>query len=183
MDKHRIDNISSTETILQQEEEVGTPCVIYDGAMYFSEGVASELRISCMVFRTLCAGNVRIHKEYPRLIEDCHIPLQESKSFELVSGLHPFRFKDLSIYKMKSIGSIASVDEKDLIEMAWGLANREQRFLWEIRPSSVQGSEWTDFLPKGFIERVGGRGLIIKWAPQKEVLSHESTGGFWSHCR
>ncbi|OWM66731.1 hypothetical protein CDL15_Pgr010382 [Punica granatum] len=153
MDKHRIDNISSTETILQQEEEVGTPCVIYDGAMYFSEGVASELRISCMVFRTLCAGNVRIHKEYPRLIEDCHIPLQ------------------------------ASVDEKDLIEMAWGLANREQRFLWEIRPSSVQGSEWTDFLPKGFIERVGGRGLIIKWAPQKEVLSHESTGGFWSHCR
>lgn len=81
-----------------------------------------------------------------------------------------------------SIGSIATVDEKELAEMAWGLANSQKPFLWVIRPGSVQGSEWSEMVPEGFTESVGQRGLIVKWAPQREVLRHESIGGFWSHC-
>ncbi|KDP42167.1 hypothetical protein JCGZ_02897 [Jatropha curcas] len=81
-----------------------------------------------------------------------------------------------------SLGSVASTDETELAEMAWGLANSKQRFLWVIRPGSVSGSEWIEFLPKGFLETVGEKGCIVKWAPQREVLAHPAVGGFWSHC-
>jgi UDP:flavonoid glycosyltransferase YjiC (YdhE family) len=38
-------------------------------------------------------------------------------------------------------------------------------------------------LPEGFMERVKGRGLVIKsWAPQVDVLGHPATGAFVSHC-
>ncbi|KAL4610711.1 hypothetical protein ACB092_08G070500 [Castanea dentata] len=68
-----------------------------------------------------------------------------------------------------SLGSIASMKKKELAEMAWGLANSKQPFLWVS-------------LPDGFKEAVGERRCIVKWAPQKEVLAHSAIGGFWSHC-
>uniref|UniRef100_A0A2N9F4Y5 Glycosyltransferase n=1 Tax=Fagus sylvatica TaxID=28930 RepID=A0A2N9F4Y5_FAGSY len=81
-----------------------------------------------------------------------------------------------------SFGSMVSMDEKELVEIAWGLANSEQPFLWVVRPGLVRGSEWIELLPESFKERVEGRGCIVKWAPQKEVLAHGAVGGFWSHC-
>ncbi|KAI5675099.1 hypothetical protein M9H77_06049 [Catharanthus roseus] len=81
-----------------------------------------------------------------------------------------------------SLGSLSTIDEKELQETAWGLANSDQPFLWVIRPSSVNESDWIEHLPEGFQEMVGDRGLIVKWAPQKEVLAHPAVGGFWSHC-
>ncbi|OAY61147.1 UDP-glucose iridoid glucosyltransferase [Manihot esculenta] len=81
-----------------------------------------------------------------------------------------------------SLGSLASTDEKELAEMAWGLANSNQPFLWVIRPGSIMGSDWIELLPQGFMESVGERGCIVKWAPQREVLAHPSVGGFWTHC-
>ncbi|KAF2294444.1 hypothetical protein GH714_011448 [Hevea brasiliensis] len=81
-----------------------------------------------------------------------------------------------------SLGSLASMAEKELAEMAWGLANSEQPFLWVIRPNSVCGSEWIELLPKDFKEAVEERGCIVKWAPQKELLANSAVGGFWSHC-
>ncbi|KAL6128159.1 hypothetical protein ACLB2K_071515 [Fragaria x ananassa] len=32
-----------------------------------------------------------------------------------------------------------------------------------------------------FHETLNGRGHIVKWAPQKEVLTHQSVGVFWTH--
>lgn len=35
----------------------------------------------------------------------------------------------------------------------------------------------------GFLERTKDKGLVVKsWAPQVEVLSHDSIGGFVTHC-
>ncbi|XAR60670.1 hypothetical protein NMG60_11034138 [Bertholletia excelsa] len=81
-----------------------------------------------------------------------------------------------------SLGSLANVDEKALAEMAWGLANSNQPFLWVIRPGSVVGSEWIELLPENFEKVVGERGYIAQWVPQKRVLAHRAVGGFWSHC-
>ncbi|KAK3001197.1 hypothetical protein RJ639_021819 [Escallonia herrerae] len=81
-----------------------------------------------------------------------------------------------------SLGSLATVDKKELAEMAWGLANSGQPFLWVVRPGSVRDSESPEVLPEGFKEKIGERGHVVKWAPQKEVLAHGAVGGFWSHC-
>ncbi|CAI9778739.1 unnamed protein product [Fraxinus pennsylvanica] len=80
-----------------------------------------------------------------------------------------------------SIGSLAIMDKKELIEMAWGLANSDQPFLWVVRPSSVSGSEWIECLPEGYEELTRESGCIVKWAPQKKVLAHPAVGVFWSH--
>ncbi|KAI7751471.1 hypothetical protein M8C21_020119 [Ambrosia artemisiifolia] len=80
-----------------------------------------------------------------------------------------------------SFGSIAQMSEAEFTNMAWGLANSKQRFLWVVRPGSVTGSQWLELLPKGFAEEVGERGCIVKWAPQQEVLAHQAIGCFWTH--
>ncbi|GAV56821.1 UDPGT domain-containing protein [Cephalotus follicularis] len=80
-----------------------------------------------------------------------------------------------------SFGSLAAVNEAEFLEIAWGLANCNQPFLWVVRPGSIRGSEWIELLPNGFLEILGGRGHIVKWAPQQEVLAHPATGGFWTH--
>ncbi|GAA0173925.1 transferase [Lithospermum erythrorhizon] len=81
-----------------------------------------------------------------------------------------------------SLGSITSINEKELIETAWGLIGSEQPFLWVIRDNSVNGADFNPQLPDGFEEIIGERGCIVKWAPQKKVLGHSAVGGFWTHC-
>ncbi|TKY47494.1 UDP-glycosyltransferase 76F1 [Spatholobus suberectus] len=80
-----------------------------------------------------------------------------------------------------SFGSIAAISEAEFLEIAWGLANSKQPFLWVIRPGLIRGSEWLEPLPSGFLENLGGRGYIVKWAPQELVLSHPAVGAFWTH--
>lgn len=80
-----------------------------------------------------------------------------------------------------SIGSLAVMEKKVIHEMAWGLANSKQPFLWVIRTDSASESEWK-LLPDEFSQTIGERGCIVKWAPQSEVLAHNAVGGFWSHC-
>ena len=36
-------------------------------------------------------------------------------------------------------------------------------------------------LPEGFEEATHGRGMVVPWAPQQEVLAHHAIGGFWTH--
>jgi hydroquinone glucosyltransferase len=69
-----------------------------------------------------------------------------------------------------------------------------QRFLWVVKSLHEKAANATyfnvhsmkdpfDFLPKGFLERTKEMGLVVpSWAPQIQVLSHGSTGGFLTHC-
>ncbi|MCL7041373.1 hypothetical protein MKW94_003011 [Papaver nudicaule] len=87
-----------------------------------------------------------------------------------------------------SFGSLADMEETELVETAWGLANSGHPFLWVVRPGLVRSSSTTTtvehLLPDGFQEMIkstGNRGCLVKWAPQEQVLAHPAVGGFWTH--
>lgn len=80
-----------------------------------------------------------------------------------------------------SFGSVATMSKAEFLELSWGLLESMVPFLWVIRPKLIPGSEANDSLPEGYLEMIGERGYIVKWAPQLEVLSHPAVGGFWTH--
>ncbi|CAH8337353.1 unnamed protein product [Eruca vesicaria subsp. sativa] len=77
-----------------------------------------------------------------------------------------------------SLGSMAHMETKEVLEMAWGLSNSNQPFLW-VTPNGDDGIE---LFSEELSKMVSERGYIVKWAPQTEVLAHPAVGGFWSHC-
>ncbi|CAN8279486.1 unnamed protein product [Cochlearia groenlandica] len=81
-----------------------------------------------------------------------------------------------------SFGSLANIEEKEFLEIAFGLKNSQQPFLWVVRPGLVRGTEWLEALPSGYMDGVGHKGKIVKWANQLDVLAHPAVGAFWTHC-
>ncbi|WOH09536.1 hypothetical protein DCAR_0728993 [Daucus carota subsp. sativus] len=93
-----------------------------------------------------------------------------------------------------SFGSGGTLTANQISELALGLEMSEQGFLWVLRSpndetanaaffDSCSKKDPIDFLPQGFIERTKGHGLVVPdWAPQAQILSHASTGGFLTHC-
>ncbi|KAJ1288707.1 hypothetical protein BS78_02G108900 [Paspalum vaginatum] len=79
-----------------------------------------------------------------------------------------------------SFGSLASMPAADLAEAAWGIAGSGRPFLWALRPGLALGA--SPALPDGFEAATRGRGAVVSWAPQEEVLAHPAVGGFWTHC-
>ncbi|KAM3682130.1 hypothetical protein ACJW31_12G049000 [Castanea mollissima] len=83
-------------------------------------------------------------------------------------------------------GSLGSFSEKQVKEIAVGLENSGQRFLWVVRnppPDTDKDPKLDELLPTGFLERTKDKGFVVKqWAPQVAVLSHDSVGGFVTHC-
>ncbi|KAK7380588.1 hypothetical protein VNO78_33102 [Psophocarpus tetragonolobus] len=74
-----------------------------------------------------------------------------------------------------SFGSIGELSVEQTVELAWGLRDGGSYFIWVIRDSE-KGK-----LPKEFVE-TSGKGLIVSWCIQLEVLTHEALGCFLSHC-
>lgn len=91
-----------------------------------------------------------------------------------------------------SFGSGGTLSEDQINELALGLELSGKRFLWVVRPPSGSSSaaylgaanmDPLQFLPFDFLERTREQGLVVcYWAPQIEVLSHKSIGGFLCHC-
>ncbi|KAJ1439615.1 UDP-glycosyltransferase family, conserved site [Sesbania bispinosa] len=92
-----------------------------------------------------------------------------------------------------SFGSGGTLSQEQIFELALGLELSNHKFLWVVRaPSSSVSAAYLSaqndvdplqFLPYGFLERIKEQGLVIPtWAPQIQILSHSSIGGFLSHC-
>lgn len=87
-----------------------------------------------------------------------------------------------------SFGSQNTISPTQMMELAVGLELSGKPFLWVIRPPfgfDINGEFRPEWLPEGFEERVknDNHGMLVhKWGPQMEILGHESTGGFLSHC-
>ncbi|MCL7035832.1 hypothetical protein MKW94_012291 [Papaver nudicaule] len=67
-------------------------------------------------------------------------------------------------------------------KLAMGLDSSGYSFIWVVRQIKHDDDEG-GFLPKGFEERIEGRGLIIRdWAPQVLILDHQAVDGYMTHC-
>ncbi|KAL9246463.1 hypothetical protein vseg_019994 [Gypsophila vaccaria] len=77
-----------------------------------------------------------------------------------------------------SFGSMVSLTQVQMEEIAMGLIDSNYNFLWVIRES--QHSK----LSLGFHDelRKSNRGMIVTWCNQLEVLAHEATACFVTHC-
>lgn len=86
-----------------------------------------------------------------------------------------------------SFGTTTTLSDEQILELAIGLENSEQKFIWVLRDADrvdiFAGDVRRAELPKGYEERLEGKGMVVRdWAPQLEILAHPSTGGFMSHC-
>jgi len=75
-----------------------------------------------------------------------------------------------------SFGSFVDFQVEQMEEIAWGLRMSNRCFLWVVRASEEAK------LPKNFVEETSEKGLVVRWCPQLEVLTHESVGCFVTHC-
>ncbi|XP_061992383.1 mogroside IE synthase-like [Rosa rugosa] len=75
-----------------------------------------------------------------------------------------------------SFGSLADLSIEQTAELAWGLKNSSFNFLWVVRETEK------DKLPKNFVEEISGKGLVVSWCPQLQVLAHKAVGCFLTHC-
>ncbi|OIW12151.1 hypothetical protein TanjilG_28559 [Lupinus angustifolius] len=87
-----------------------------------------------------------------------------------------------------SFGTSTVMTGEQIKEIAIGLEQSKQKFIWVIRDAD-KGDIFDEDgvrrheLPNGYEERVEGLGLVVRdWAPQLDILNHPSTGGFMSHC-
>ncbi|XP_028795621.1 UDP-glycosyltransferase 72B1-like [Neltuma alba] len=91
-----------------------------------------------------------------------------------------------------SFGSGGTLSHDQLNKLALGLETNGHKFLWAVRaPNGYAYSAYLneqkedpfDYLPKGFLERIKDQGFVLpSWAPQIEMLRHQSTRAFLTHC-
>ncbi|XP_047974282.1 mogroside IE synthase-like [Salvia hispanica] len=75
-----------------------------------------------------------------------------------------------------SFGSMAKLEKHEMEELATALKLTGKHFLWVVRSSEVSK------LPENFTDEASGKGLIVSWCSQLEVLAHEAVGCFVTHC-
>ncbi|KAF5199298.1 Glycosyltransferase, partial [Thalictrum thalictroides] len=62
-------------------------------------------------------------------------------------------------------------------QLAWGIANSKQPFVWIVRPDVVKDGQAV--LSEEFLEESKDKGMIVSWCAQEKVLGHPSVDTLW----
>ncbi|XP_020253793.1 scopoletin glucosyltransferase-like [Asparagus officinalis] len=90
--------------------------------------------------------------------------------------------KDRSVLYI-AFGSECVFSDDQLREIGLALEGSGRAFIWVVRGGGGGLDTIGDWLPKGFEEKVEGRGLVVRgWAPQRLILNHPALGAFVTHC-
>ncbi|KAM0908468.1 hypothetical protein ACQ4PT_015440 [Festuca glaucescens] len=89
-----------------------------------------------------------------------------------------------------SFGTTTTLPGKQIEELAVALQSSGQRFIWVLRDADRAdivaldgGKSRHGELLSEFTKQTDGKGLVITgWAPQLEILAHDATAAFVSHC-
>jgi scopoletin glucosyltransferase len=74
-------------------------------------------------------------------------------------------------------GSLSHPTDTQLEEIRAGLEKSDHHFIWVMRSDTKEVVQEIESMKEQ------GNGLLIKgWAPQSDILSHSSIGGFMTHC-
>jgi hypothetical protein len=85
--------------------------------------------------------------------------------------------KDMGSVVYVSFGSLATLREEQMEELAWGLKMSKSYFLWVVRDAEMKK------LPINFLQETVEQGhLVVTWCSQLQVLSHKAVGCFVTHC-
>ncbi|XP_027179755.1 putative UDP-rhamnose:rhamnosyltransferase 1 [Coffea eugenioides] len=104
---------------------------------------------------------------------------EKNETWDFISSWLEIQERGSVIYV--ALGSEVALNQSHVTQLALGLESSGLPFFWALRKPA--GSNEPFELPDGYEERVKGRGLVWKgWAPQMRILSHESVGGFLTHC-
>ncbi|CDP20005.1 unnamed protein product [Coffea canephora] len=77
-----------------------------------------------------------------------------------------------------SFGSLATLNKEQKIEIFHGLEEAGWDYLMVIRKSDNEDQEVKEMMENG----LSGKGIIVPWCSQMEVLCHKSIGCFLTHC-
>ncbi|KAE8684787.1 UDP-glucosyl transferase 85A3 [Hibiscus syriacus] len=122
-------------------------------------------------------SNVRINDDRSHLASTTGILWREDR--DCITWLDS---QPLESVVFVSFGSIVSFAHDQMLEFCHGLVNSGNPFLWVIRPDSIIVEDGdSGQLLMDLQERTKGKGLIVSWAPQEQVLAHRAVGGFLTH--
>ncbi|XP_048447808.1 beta-D-glucosyl crocetin beta-1,6-glucosyltransferase-like [Pyrus x bretschneideri] len=109
---------------------------------------------------------------------------QEDKDEETDHIIKWLNKRETSSVVYISFGSEYFLSKEEIEEIAHGLELSKVSFIWVVRfPMEEKITRAEEVLLKGFVERVGERGMIVEgWASQTKILQNSSVGGFLSHC-
>ncbi|XP_057976411.1 putative UDP-rhamnose:rhamnosyltransferase 1 [Malania oleifera] len=155
-----------------------------------ASGVSDELRIASTVMGSdvfAIRSCTELEADWLKLLGDINgkavipvglmppsVPTDEEDAWLEIGDWLDEQVKGSVVYV--ALGSEAAPSQEQLTELALGLGSSGLPFFWVLRGQRAE-------LPEGFEDRVRGRGIVwTRWAPQLRILSHDSVGGFLTHC-
>ncbi|XP_052198445.1 UDP-glycosyltransferase 74F2-like [Diospyros lotus] len=118
----------------------------------------------------------------PSFFLDKRVPDDTDYGLNLFHSNPSFCLEWLSHKPPKSVvyvtfGSLSSLTQHQMEELAWGFIKTNFFFLWVVR-----ASEKAKLSQDLVLEIQSHKGLLVDWSPQLQVLASEAVGCFFSHC-